>query len=95
MNTDTVNRGYGKFLVDIEVGTVLRADDEVEISRRWLDSHPFVIPVGDGRRVLAGPDAELQAKTISNAGDFVTYDIAREVAGAVTLRRDRSGEPSV
>lgn len=50
----------GKLLVDYEDGRVLRADDEVEVTPRFIESHPFITHAAIGGEVVifVGPDCQ-------------------------------------
>lgn len=89
MNTGLTSRADGVILVDIENGRVLRCTQEVTCSQRYLDSHPFIVPVGDGTvRWLAGPDADRESRGVTNGGDFIRLEVISRVGGALTLRKD-------
>lgn len=94
MNTSIVNR-EGKLLVDIESGHVLRADDQVTCTERYLHSHPFIFHVkvhGLEEVYFAGPDAQRAARGRA-AGEptrflhAIEYVVLSRIAGAVTLQR--------
>lgn len=91
MNTSTVNC-EGKLLVDIETGRVLRADDEITVTERYLHSHPFIYHVGLDDTYFAGPDAQRRARArAAGEGELnlnaVEYTAVTRVAGAVTLQK--------
>lgn len=83
---------HGKLLVDYEDGRVLRADDELIVSERVLDSHPFV-ETADGRQTFSvGPDARrhaiARARREGTTGlDAIEYEVHGSIAGLLTLRK--------
>ena len=81
----------GKLLVDPETGRVLRADGEVMISRRALDSHPYIcrIYVGDDWHYVAGPGAYAAKRTghLNPSGNDVQYRVVEDVAGLFTIHK--------
>lgn len=78
MRTSLEQSTDGRLLVDIEGGRVLRSDDYVVTSERYLDTHPFIERTGGV--VLAGG----QGVSIE---DQVQYDVVRETAGFVHLQK--------
>ena len=78
----------GKLLVDVETGRVLRCDDEVTVTLRYLESHPFI---HEHFRTLgtwlAGPDADRHVRGITNDGDFIVLEQISAVGEARTLRK--------
>lgn len=88
--TSTLNEG--KLLVDYETGRVLRGDDEVIVSERFLDSHPFVARVYQGGVYFVGPDCKRRAlarqRGSGEVGLYaVEYEVHATIAGMVTLRK--------
>lgn len=93
MNTSLTNH-EPKLLVDYETGRVLRGDVEPIVSRRWLDSHPFVA-MAHRRTYFVGPEAVRAANALERGEttrhlDAWRFDVVREVAGAVHLQRVES-----
>lgn len=84
----------GKLLVDEETGRVLRADDQLVVSRRYCETHSF-IRIVDGPRIdtiFAGPDAGRRARARrSNEGeeglDAVEFSLLREIGGTLHLQK--------
>lgn len=82
----------GKLLVDYENGRVLRSDDEVIVSERFLDSHPFVARVYQGGTFFVGPDCKRRALARQRQSgerglDAVEYEVHAAIAGMLTLRK--------
>lgn len=78
-----------KLLLDPETGRVLRCDDQVTISQRLLDSHPFI--VGTSAVYFAGPDAPRAARKITNGGDYVVLERVSSCGDDVVLQRIEEG----
>jgi len=96
MSSDAQTLAEGKLLVDYENGRVLRADDEVIVSERFLDSHPFAArPLEgctQGDTVFVGPDAKRRALARQsgngeNGLDAVEYEISVRIAEMLTMRK--------
>lgn len=88
--TSTLNAG--KLLVDYENGRVLRADDEVIVSERFLDSHPFAERAHHGAVFFVGPDSRRTALASMRGEsyrslDAVEYEVHASIAGMLTLRK--------
>lgn len=86
----------GKLLVDYENGRVLRADDELIVSERVLDSHPFIETADGAKTFSVGPDARRHAvarrRSEGTAGlDAVEYEVHAAIAGMLTLRKKEEG----
>ncbi len=79
MRTSLIESTDGKLLVDIERGQVLRADDYVIVSERYLETHPFIRRGGDV--VIAGPTGDDQIL------DQTHFEVVRDVAGFVHLQK--------
>lgn len=93
MNTSLTNN-EPKLLVDLETGRVLRGDEAPVVSRRYVDSHPFIELVEGSRAdtLFVGPDAR-RRKLARQRGegeatlDAWEYEIQAEVAGSLRLQR--------
>jgi len=93
---DSTLTGRNTLLVDIEEGTVLEAPADPEVSKRWVDTHPFIEHVPSatlgrsepGGFIIAGPDAKAVA-TGSGGLDYVLYQIVGQSSGVEGYRLKR------
>lgn len=91
--TATLNEG--KLLVDYETGRVLRADDEVQVTLQFLDSHPFIACLARDnydRTYFVGPDARRRALARSRGEgekllDAVEYEVHQWTEPGLLLRK--------
>lgn len=80
-----------KLLVDIEFGTVLRADDRLRMTRRAIEAHPWMAIAQSGE-VVAGPEYERAAERVDR-GELVIdlavvhYQVIGEVDGVLELQK--------
>lgn len=79
-------------LVDDGAGVVLEAPGLASVSRRYVESHPFIesVVIRDPdreERIYAGSDAKVAAAGRANCSDYVEYVVEREVAGFLEIRR--------
>lgn len=93
MNTSLTNN-EPKLLVDLESGRVLRGDDSPIVSRRWADTHPFIVQ--QGQSLFVGPEAERRARARKHSEaerhfDAWEYEITDDVAGFLRLQRVERG----
>jgi len=86
MNTTLHHPADGRLLVADESGRVIFASDQVTVTQRYLDTHPFIHQDSVGRWHV-GPDSELRARGATIASDFITFEVVTEVAGSVTLQK--------
>jgi len=77
----------GKLLLDDETGRVLRADDTLVVSQRYLDTHPYVASSRGSASYFIGPDAPAEVRGVSNRGDFLVFEPTQVVDGQVTLQK--------
>lgn len=79
---DSTTTGRNTLLIDIGAGVILDAPPETTVSKRWVDTHPFIehVPAAILKRgeplgfIVAGPDAK---KVAAGSGglDYVLYQI--------------------
>jgi hypothetical protein len=83
MNTPCRNH-EPTLLVDPGCGVLLDAPPSPIVTERYVETHPYVHRMLD--YVIAGPDSP---KVFAGNGgeDFITYEVVREVAGALHLER--------
>lgn len=76
-------------LVDPGAGVILEAPGVASVSRRNVDTHPYIESVvSDGKEtIFAGPDAKAAAKGHTSQDNFVRYDVVRDVAGFLEIVR--------
>lgn len=86
MNTTLHHPADGRLLVADESGTVIFSSDQVTVTQRYLDTHPFIHQGTDGRWYV-GPDSELRARGAAVAADYLTFEVVTSVAGSVTLQK--------
>jgi hypothetical protein len=84
----------GKLLVDYEDGRVLRADAEVEVTPRFIESHPFIThrAIRGEVVIFVGPDAgrRMQARTHGHGEarlDAVEYELHQNGSSNWLLRK--------
>lgn len=84
----------GKLLVDYETGRVLRADDETEVTPRFVESHPFIEhrAIRGDIVIFAGPDARRRmAARVNGEGerhlDAVEYELNQNGSPQWLLRK--------
>lgn len=83
----TMNPADGRLLVADESGTVIFSSDQVTVTQRYLDTHPFIHRGKTDGRWYVGPDSELRARGAAIASDFIVFEVVTEVAGSVTLQK--------
>jgi hypothetical protein len=74
MNTDTIST-IGTLAVDWEHGLIIRADDQAEVTQKWVELHPFV-SYDELGRIIAGRGSKR-----------VVYEIQRQLGNLLTLQR--------
>ncbi len=78
-------------LVDIEEGILLQTPPSPTVSRRYIESHPFIFefrsPASGDNFIVAGPDARKVAGG-SGGTDYALYRIDSEAAGSLRLTRE-------
>lgn len=84
----------GKLLVDLETGRVLRADDQLVLTRRMAETHPFIetVETWEGDVLFAGPEAGRRAGARRrNEGekhiDAIEFEIVAQVGDDLHLQK--------
>lgn len=81
-------------LVDLETGDILEAPATATVSRKYVESHPFMRlwqkfgGTSQPKFVVAGPHADRVANGHGGT-DFILYAVERELAGFLVIRREK------
>lgn len=74
-------------LVDLETGDILEAPATATVSRKYVESHPFM-RLWQKKFVVAGPHADRVANGHGGT-DYILYTVERELAGFLVIRREK------
>ena len=89
MYGSTRNSG-DSLLVDHDEGTVIQCPPNGVVSRRYVDTHPFIELVRGGEVLVMGPDAPVAARRGSGDDlDVIIYKVnGEEPAGFLRVTRE-------